>query len=126
MEILILLFMLALGIVLIRDSYLMLRGKAFGAAKDFSLIVTLTYFALAEPFLFIYENTLNGKRMTGFIEDIITIAFFVSVWGVYKICVELLKRLVEMAYGPQVLSGTQSSSDEQCENDKDLTLSERK
>jgi hypothetical protein len=116
MEFLILLFMLALGIVLIRDSYLMLRGKAFGATKDFSVIVTLAYFVLAEPFLFIYENAPKGKRMTRFIGDIIIIAFFVSIWGVYKICVKLLKSLAEMAYGPQVLSGIQSSGAEHKEN----------
>lgn len=109
-------FMLALGVFLICDSYLMLRGKAFGAIKDFSVLVALMFFSLVGPLCEYVESASVGKKKARFIEEIIGVSFLISFWLVYLICKKLLKRLVELAYGPEKMSGTQNSVTERKEN----------
>ena len=101
--------MLAIGVILIRDSYLMLRGKAFGAVKDFSVLVALIFFSLIQP----VDESIKDKSIS---EEKAMIIYVFAFWLVYLIGVKLLKRLVKVAYGPEKISGARSSDSECKEN----------
>lgn len=97
-------FMLAVGVILIRDSYRMLREKSFEAIKTFSALVALMFFGLIGPLCEYVESTSVGKKKARFIEDIIVFSLLISSWLVYFICKKLLKRLAEVVYGSEKIS----------------------
>jgi len=96
-----------LGAYLIYTSYLMLRGREFGAIKLISAFLAMISFGMVQPLV-----SASGK-IASFIKDIAGLASLLFPVLVYLICVKLLKRLLKVAYGTKEISGTQHSTDKQ-------------
>lgn len=96
-----------LGAYLIYTSYLMLRGREFGAIKLISAFLAMNSFGMLQPLV-----SASGK-IASFIKDIAGLASLLFPVLVYLICVKLLRRLLKVAYSPQEISGTQHSTDKQ-------------
>jgi hypothetical protein len=100
------------GLWLARDSYLMLRGRAFEAIKAISGLLAFVVFGWIESLLVGVEDAFPDVK--GFVAlEIVFIATWLpsvaSAVLVYFVCTKLMNRLVEVAYGPQDMSGKQDS-----------------
>jgi hypothetical protein len=105
--------LLILSIYLIYASYLMFRGRAFGAIYSISVFLALIFSRLFDSLIEIFTTTSYSGKMSRFIEDILGFASLLFFLLVYLICVMLLKKLLKLAYSPQETSGTQHSTDKQ-------------
>lgn len=104
-----------LGAYLIYNSYLMLRGRAFGLLKSIPALLALMTFGLIMPFAedLIGSDSRETSTVIAVMIDFGYLALSVLVFIlVYKICIKLLERLRMAAYGP-INSETQSSLDKQ-------------
>ena len=88
---------MAVGVILIRDSYRMLREKSFEAIKTFSTLAALMFFGLIGPLYEYVENISVGEKKARFIEEIIGASLLISSCLVYFIFKKLLKRVAEAA-----------------------------
>ena len=104
--------LLVLGTHLIYTSYLMFRGKAFGAIHLISVFLALIPFSLVVSLIKVYEATSDSEKIVKF-EDILYIASLPFLVFVYLICVMLFRRLLKAANVPKNISGTQHSTDKQ-------------
>jgi hypothetical protein len=108
---------LLLGVYLVRDSYLMLRKRAFNAIKSISGLFALMFYISVSSFfgkldalldaLFVGEKRIMGDMV---VCAAILCSLLLSVL-VYLICNKLLKRLWEAAYGHKNIPGNQHSTD---------------
>lgn len=104
---------LLLSVYLVRDSYLMLRKRAFNAIKSISGLFALMFYISVSSFfgkldaLFVGEKRIMGGMV---VCAAILCSLLLSVL-VYLICNKLLKRLWEAAYGHKNISGNQHSTD---------------
>jgi hypothetical protein len=114
--------LLALGAYMIYTSYLMLRGKAFGAIESISVLAALIYFGSVEPFFEplgkVIAAALGNEKLASSIVNIIGLAALISMVLVYLICVKFLKKLLEVAYGPKriQLESKLSGTEKRCES----------
>lgn len=104
---------LIVGAYLVYTSCLMFRGRTFEAFKTFSVFVALSLFiSVVDPLCRLPIEWVNGEEARALVGlASFFVALFLSVF-VYLICVKLLKRLVEVAYGSEHISGTQNSKPE--------------
>ena len=105
--------LLILSIYLIYASYLMFRGRAFGAIYSISVFLALIFSGLFDSLIEVFTTTLYSGKMARFIEDILRFASLLFFLLVYVICVMLLKKLLKLVYSPLEISGTQHSTDKQ-------------
>jgi hypothetical protein len=113
-ELLVLGFMLALCVFLIRDSYLMLRGKTFGAIKTVSVLIALMFFSsVVDPIHRFAVKFMSGIQARTVVEFASFSTCLLLSVIVYLICIKLLKRLLKVAYGPEKISEIQNSMDKQ-------------
>jgi len=105
--------LLILSIYLIYTSYLMLRGRAFGAIYSISVFLALFFSFLFDSLIEVFTTTSDSGKTTISIEDIMGFVSLLLFLLVYLICVVLLKKLLKVAYSPQEISGTQDSTDKQ-------------
>ena len=61
----------------------------------------------------VFAATSVNEKTVRLIEDIFGLASPLSIVVFYLICIKLLKRLLEVAYGTKEISGTQHSTDKQ-------------
>jgi uncharacterized membrane protein (UPF0136 family) len=107
---------IVLGAFLMYPSYLMLRGKSFTVIKSITALLALSAFCLIDPFTEFISTSINREMpiVTNTIVDCASFLLFVLVSVlVYKISIKLLDRLIEAAYGPEILSDTQQSTNKQ-------------
>ncbi len=111
-----LIWMLVLGAFFLYPSYKMLRGRSFEVLKSMAALLALSAFGLIMPFAEDLTQS-DSQEMSRILEDII---FFASLALsalafvlVYKVSVKLLNRLQKAAYGPEITSETQDSTDKQ-------------
>jgi len=105
--------LLAIGAWLTYDCYRMLRGRSFAAIHSIPAVLAFfTFGSVVEPidrFASQWVNGIQAKTLVGLASFFA--ALFLSVL-VYLICVKLLKRLVEVAYGSEKNSRTQNPEPE--------------
>jgi hypothetical protein len=98
--------LLVLGTYTIYTSYLMFRGRAFGAIYLISVSLALIPFTLVLRLVEVFAAKSDKEK-------ILSIASLLFLVFVYLICVMLLKRLLKAAYGTKEISGAQRSTDKQ-------------
>ncbi len=105
--------LLVLGTYMIYTSYLMFRGRAFGAIKSISVLFALFLSVLVRQLGEVFTPTSVSGKTARLIEDIAGLASLLSIVVFYLICIKLLRRLLKAANVPKDISGTQHSTDKQ-------------
>ena len=102
--------LLVLGPYLMYDSYLMFRGRAFGAIKSISAFLAIFSCGSVVGFA---ATSVSGELPACIGDIVVAFAPLLVLVLVYSICVKLLKRLLQVAYSPEEISETQRSADKQ-------------
>jgi len=108
--------MFVLGAFLLYPSYLMLRGRSFNVMKSISVLLALSLSSLvfrALPLVKAFAATSDSEATARLIGDFFHVASLLSIVVFYLICIKLLRRLQQAAYGTKEISGTQRSTDKQ-------------
>jgi cytochrome bd-type quinol oxidase subunit 2 len=91
--------LLVLGVYLIYSSYLMLRGRAFGAIKPISVFLAFLVLGLGVR----SAKSLGAASVSGnlprYVDVVCVLAAVVGFYVVLVVCIKLLTRLSEVAYG---------------------------
>lgn len=105
--------LLVLGLPFIYTSYLMFRGKAFGAIELIATVLAIFVFgSVVDPVYLFAAKSVSGihaRTVVGLASCLATLSLSVLV---YLICTRLLKRLVKVAYHPEKVSETRHSKEE--------------
>lgn len=107
--------LLGLGAWLTHDCYLMLRGRGFRAIQLISAFLALMFLNWVDAWLGELEPGAVGAR--GHARHLVGLATILTMAIIYFICMKLLNRLCDAAYGPDRLPGNHPSTDEQAGNE---------
>jgi hypothetical protein len=106
--------MLVVGAWLTRDSYLMFRGRAFGAIRSLPAVLAFSVIGLVvKPLDSFAAPLVSGIQARTLVSLACFLVALLAAVLVYSLGTKLLQRLADAAYGPPDISGTQPSPDKQ-------------